>query len=247
MSSNKEKKCPSDLMDLLEARISWVDDEEAFDIINNERFIVNSNDKHDESPSLLHQTAIRRMIKSSQALLDKGADLEAKSYHGETPLIYAIKGGYLNMIKLFVERGANLKMKDTEGWTVMHWAAWSHDTDLIKFLFDIGIDLDAKNHREETPLIKAVFYLHHSATRYLVWLGADLSLTNWDNETALIIADKYFPFGNPMINYLKTTTNLKSIICLGFCIENNESPFQSFLVKGPIYDPRLFLLIANFK
>jgi ankyrin repeat protein len=48
-------------------------------------------------------------------LLEKDAQLEAKSDNGQTPLLLAVGMGYEAVVKLLMEKGALLKAKDSIG------------------------------------------------------------------------------------------------------------------------------------
>ena len=47
------------------------------------------------------------------AILDKGADVNAKARYGATALFFAADKGRLETVKLLVERGAEINIEDT--------------------------------------------------------------------------------------------------------------------------------------
>jgi ankyrin repeat protein len=63
----------------------------------------------------LHMSARRGTIAIAEALLDAGADIEAKDKKGETPLRRAVNCGHDRMARLLVARGANPQSKDSIG------------------------------------------------------------------------------------------------------------------------------------
>ena len=58
-----------------------------------------------------------------KALLDKGADVNAKDDKERTPLMSAAYRGYLEVVKLLLEKGADVKAKDKGGLTALMFAA----------------------------------------------------------------------------------------------------------------------------
>ena len=42
-------------------------------------------------------------------LVDKNANIEAKSKYGETPLIYALRNGHNEVVKLLLDKNANIE------------------------------------------------------------------------------------------------------------------------------------------
>ena len=56
-------------------------------------------------------------------LIENGADINARTSHGFTPLLYAAKNGHHSIIELLVVNGANVEIKDEAGLTtLMHLA-----------------------------------------------------------------------------------------------------------------------------
>src|SRR5687768_18392607 len=78
------------------------------------------------SPSLNDQMweAVRKGDAAAvTALLDKGADVNAKFRYGATALFKAAERGHTEVVKLLIERGADVAVKDTfYGATAMTWA-----------------------------------------------------------------------------------------------------------------------------
>ena len=56
-------------------------------------------------------------------LIENGADINARTSHGFTPLLYAAKNGYHSIIELLVVNGADVEINDKAGLTpLMHLA-----------------------------------------------------------------------------------------------------------------------------
>ncbi|HZN07627.1 MAG TPA: ankyrin repeat domain-containing protein [Pyrinomonadaceae bacterium] len=71
------------------------------------------------------------------ALLDKGADVNAKFRYGQTALFKAAEKGNASVAKVLLDRGADVTVKDTfYGATAMTWAMSNGHTDVVRLLFE---------------------------------------------------------------------------------------------------------------
>ena len=71
------------------------------------------------------------------ALLDKGADVNAKFRYGTTALFKAAERGHLEVVKVLLARGADVKVKDTfYGATAMTWALQNDHIDVVNALLE---------------------------------------------------------------------------------------------------------------
>src|SRR5215204_814298 len=67
-----------------------------------------------------------------RAVLDKGADVNAKFRYGATALFKAAERGHTEVVKLLIERGADVTVKDTfYGATAISWALQKGHTGVI--------------------------------------------------------------------------------------------------------------------
>jgi len=74
---------------------------------------------------------------SVTALLDKGADVNAKFRYGATALFKAAERGHLEVVKILLARGADVKVKDTfYGATAMTWALQNNHADVVNALLE---------------------------------------------------------------------------------------------------------------
>jgi hypothetical protein len=68
------------------------------------------------------------------ALLNAGADINARTNDGTTPLMLAAKSAKLRLVKLLIEKGANPKLTDNKGKTAYDYALTADPlTDLPEF------------------------------------------------------------------------------------------------------------------
>ena len=72
----------------------------------------------------LYEAARKGDAAEVKALLDKGADVNAKFRYGATALFKAAERGHTEVVKLLIERGADVNVKDTfYGATALYWAS----------------------------------------------------------------------------------------------------------------------------
>ena len=91
-------------------------------------------------------------------LLDAGADVNAASQIGRTPLIVAASAnGSAEAVQLLLAKGAKVNVADDVGITPIAAAAIVDDGDVVKLLLDNGADvnLQATTGQAATPLMGA--------------------------------------------------------------------------------------------
>jgi ankyrin repeat protein len=97
-----------------------------------------------------------------EALLDNGAEIEARNEDGSTPLIWAASFAQTDIFKLLVQRGARVNATDKNGNTPLMAAAcqcavatMNSADDVIRILLDQGAKVNARNHDGRTALMLA--------------------------------------------------------------------------------------------
>ncbi len=84
-------------------------------------------------------------IAEVKALLEKGANLEAKSRYGQTPLFFAARNGHEELVKFLLSKGASPNVKDTfYKSSLISAAADKGYTNVVKLLLDAGSDSAAE-------------------------------------------------------------------------------------------------------
>lgn len=94
------------------------------------------------TPILL--AAQKGMYEISRLLIEAGSDIEAKDYHGRTPLIlsFSPQYGYTDVTRLLIESGANIDAFSKSGWTALHYAAHAGAMRTVRFLIESGADIN---------------------------------------------------------------------------------------------------------
>jgi ankyrin repeat protein len=158
----------------------------------------------DENKGLtLVKAAKSRDFKLIQALLNQGADVNAKGDTGMTALMYAAMYGELETAKILIDRGADVQYRDEHGMTPLLAGCMMGHADIVKLLLDKGVNLDGRSGIGTTPLMSAALYNRIEVVRLLLDRGADINAVNSEGMTPLKMASKSST-GNPeLVKILK--------------------------------------------
>lgn len=121
-----------------------------------------------------------------KTLLDEGADLEAREFDGETPLIHACE--HLDIVQYLLSRGAAINAQAKYGDTALTGPAECGWLAVMQVLLDHGIALDLQERDGTTALMRASHSGQVEAARLLLAHGAEIDLQNRRGQTALDIA-----------------------------------------------------------
>jgi hypothetical protein len=115
--------------------------------------VDNAQGRAAETP--LHMAARSRAPKGvawAEFLLDRGADINARSGRGETPLICAVTSHNPELLACLIERGADVERADSAGRTAFHHAIRMGNSKTPQMLLAAGADWLARDHKGLTPL-----------------------------------------------------------------------------------------------
>jgi len=124
-------------------------------------------------------------------LIDKdGAQLEARSSDGFTPLQLAAFFGQYDATMLLVERGANVEAVSENGMQIrpIHAAAASGRTDTVRLLLEHGAEVDSRQHGEFTALHQAAHEGNAEMIEILMGFGADTGVRTHEGKTPADLA-----------------------------------------------------------
>jgi ankyrin repeat protein len=145
---------------------------------------------HAESSTLSRDfsTALRNGdVRAIREALDKGASVNARDEHGNTPLMLAAAYSDVASMKLLLDRGAQVNVTNSEGATPLIRAAYDYDK--ARLLVDRGADVNARTAMGHTPLILAARPVNsHRTVKLLLDHGADARVTNNWGATTLMSA-----------------------------------------------------------
>ncbi|WP_353272555.1 ankyrin repeat domain-containing protein [Wolbachia endosymbiont (group A) of Urophora cardui] len=190
---------------------------------------VNIRDRRNWTP--LHCAADNdNKLDISRAILNRNADIEARTNVGETPLHIANAYGQLKIIELLIDKGASLEAKTNDGLTPLHVAIQHNSAtpEIIEFLLNKGVNIEAKTKDDWTPLHYAVFKDRLDIVKVLSSRGANIEAKNKDGKTPLDLAIQ----GNytDIVGFLKQTQLDKKLLT---AIENGDLPeVRKFVSQG---------------
>ncbi len=67
-------------------------------------------------------------------------------------LVYAVKKGDINLLKIAIAKNGDLNYRDEKGRTPLHWSAFYGDVETAKVLISHGADISIKDDNGLTPL-----------------------------------------------------------------------------------------------
>ena len=140
---------------------------------------------------------------TAKVLIAHGADIDARSFRGETPLLLASQRGQTDVVSSIIEVIKNSKVsgaddmdqsinaQDDDGYTALHCAASQGYISVLGLLIDAGANIDIPNKDDETPLSIATKLGHVEAVEFLFRKGkARLDIGAIDGMTVLEYAEK---------------------------------------------------------
>ncbi|NYZ77289.1 ankyrin repeat domain-containing protein, partial [Candidatus Micrarchaeota archaeon] len=99
-------------------------------------------------------------IKKVKMLFSKGADLNAPSSNGFTPLMWAVLGKHVEVIEFLVEKGADVNAPSIHGLTALMTAARNGDIETVRLLKENGADADVASKSGLTAWMFAAYNGH---------------------------------------------------------------------------------------
>ena len=129
--------------------------------------------------SHLHFAANQNDMEAARWLIANGAEVNAKSESGGTPLHVAAYNNAAEVAKLLIAKGANIEAKDNDGDTPLHWAVWENAAEVAKLLIEKGAEVNAKVEKGDyagwTPMDAAIDEKHAKMQSFLKQHGGECS------------------------------------------------------------------------
>ena len=127
-----------------------------------------------------------------EALLEKGAIIDANDKYQQTPLHNAARDGRIDVLAYLLQRGANPNAQNVDGWTPLCIAAEVDQVGAITTLLEQSADvnINAQTSIGFTPLGIAISKDNTEIARLLIDRGADIN-TQSEGQTPLGVAVLY--------------------------------------------------------
>ena len=135
----------------------------------------------------LINVALMGDVKTVQALLEKGADVNHQSKDGFTALSWASRVGGAAVVQILLENGAQVDLQDKDGWTALMMASREGHAAVVQALVEKGANVDLQMKDGVTALMTASQKGHKAIVRMLLAHGADLNIQNNNGNTALAL------------------------------------------------------------
>lgn len=149
-----------------------------------------AGESRDDAGRTLLMIAVRAgRDKVAEALIAKGAALDARDSEAKTALIHAAAAGKTDCVKLLLEKGADGDARDNNGTTPLIAATNADSLETVRVLLDRGVSLRAVDRQNGwNALMHAADKGKVDIARFLLERGARTDQTDRRDRTALAIA-----------------------------------------------------------
>ncbi len=150
-----------------------------------DKLYININDF-----GILHHAISHGHHEIVKILLEKGADIEAKTKDGLTPLMFASRNGHHEIVKTLLEKGADIEAKTIDDFPSLILASRYGYHEIVKTLLEKGANIEAKNIDGWNSLMLASQYGYREIVQTLVENKANIEAKNKYNGTSIMLASQ---------------------------------------------------------
>ncbi|MFC2138194.1 ankyrin repeat domain-containing protein [Bacteroidota bacterium] len=124
-------------------------------------------------------------------LLDSGAYVDASTYEGITPLMYACENGHYLTAKILILNGADVNAEPSNSLSPLFCTSRIGNWKIGELLIQNGAEVDKEDWWEATPLLYASAYDNFYTTDMLLYYNANIEHQDYEGTNALMAAVKY--------------------------------------------------------
>ncbi|XP_017888124.1 uncharacterized protein LOC108629771 [Ceratina calcarata] len=148
---------------------------------------IDINCKDESGRTLLHLcvSSYESNFDMFRFLLGEGANVNAKTVEGVTPLHKAVFFRHISEVDVLLKCNADVNAKDNEGATPLHDCVTNGDVDICRLLIKEGANVNSTNNKGATPLHLAATEGRLDILEVLLSEGADIHCRDLDGKTAL--------------------------------------------------------------
>lgn len=141
---------------------------------------------HPASATEVLNAAIRAgNVSEAEALIGRGADVNARDDVGNTPLFYAAWSGNSRLTELLIAAGAQVNAAQSSGRRAITWAVLGGKTEVVRLLLASGAEANEQDAEGHTLLETAARYGYREIAGLLLAAHVDVNATGSAGETAL--------------------------------------------------------------
>ena len=123
-----------------------------------------------------------------ERLLSKGADIDAETSEGATPLIFAVANNHVSSVKILLNHEADIDHRTSASETALIIAVKNNNLDIAQILIRAGADLDTGDRYGAGPLHYASILGEFYLADMLLYYQADIDNKTLDGTTSLMAA-----------------------------------------------------------
>jgi len=124
-------------------------------------------------------------------LLNNGANVNATTLDGITPLMYAVQNEQLEICKILLLNNADPNINPYDGVPALISAVKTGNADITELLIRKGANINVRNLQGITPLMYASAFKLYTIVDILLYYDAAVNLTDNKGNSALIVAAYY--------------------------------------------------------
>lgn len=162
------------------------------DMINKKKLDVNIRDNLDNY--LITYAIIKNNSKMVHVLVEKGSRLDIVDNEGRSLLFYAIRYGYLNILKKLLEYDKNsigvsiTDLKDKKGMIALHYATVFKDLKAVQILLEYGSDPNVVDKSGNNTLHYAIYNQNFEIVSEILKSNININNRTLTGENALHLA-----------------------------------------------------------